>query len=37
METVAYIGIGLCVLGMGLIAWGLWDLARIIKSLHDTK
>ncbi|ACF15913.1 DUF5516 domain-containing protein [Escherichia phage 13a] len=37
METVAYIGIGLCVLGMVLIAWGIWDLARIIKSLHDTK
>ncbi|WP_425323276.1 DUF5516 domain-containing protein [Escherichia coli] len=22
---------------MCLISWGLWDLARIIKSLHDTK
>ncbi|URY10676.1 hypothetical protein [Shigella phage ESh1] len=37
METVAYIGIGLSALGVCLIAWGLWDLARIIKSLHDTK
>ncbi|AYD82941.1 hypothetical protein [Escherichia phage vB_EcoP_PHB20] len=37
MEAVAYIGIGLCVLGMCLIAWGLWDLARIIKALQDSK
>ena len=37
METVAYIGMGLCGLGVFLIAWGLWDLARTIKALHDTK
>ncbi|QXV80886.1 hypothetical protein bas64_0037 [Escherichia phage JeanTinguely] len=37
METVAYIGLGLCGIGVCLISWGLLDLARIIKSLHDTK
>lgn len=37
METVAYIGMGLCGLGVCLITWGLWDLARTIKALHDSK
>ncbi|UTQ78067.1 protein of unknown function (DUF5516) [Cedecea phage Yanou] len=37
METVAYIGLGLCGIGVCLISWGLWDLALVIKSLHDTK
>lgn len=37
METLEWLGITIGVLGMCIIALGLWDLALVIKSLQDTK
>lgn len=37
MGTVEVIGFGLCVVGVGLISWGLWDLYKIAEALYKLK
>lgn len=35
METVITVfGVGLCAIAVSMLAYGLWDLAQIIKQLH---
>ncbi|WEU68270.1 hypothetical protein TARRARE_24 [Escherichia phage vB_Ec_Tarrare] len=35
METViAVLGVGLCAIAVGMLAYGLWDLAQILRTLH---
>lgn len=31
------IGFGMCLVGVGLLSWGLWDLYRIAELLYKTK
>lgn len=31
------IGFGLCLVGVGLLSWGLFDLYKVIETIHKYK
>lgn len=37
MGAFQVIGFGFCLVGVGLLSWGLWDLYKVIETIHKTK
>lgn len=37
MEIMKLIGFGMCLVGVGLLSWGLLDLYKVIEAIHKTK
>lgn len=31
------IGFGMCLVGVGLLSWGLWDLYKIAEAFYKSK
>lgn len=37
MGTMQVIGFAFCMVGVGLLSWGLFDLYKVLEHIHKTK